>query len=188
MKALQHLFGFFLYSLRHSQVRMAVRVSGVVWVLCLIVLIFSIPVFYRHEKIQQELNSRIEERELMKRAGRVFGDYARMIERVNAIEKKWSASTGQAQLIQELNRLCARNDLKMISDDFEPERSGQAEDRLTQEVVVRGSYSDFRRFLLDVEGLPTLTVVTETRLESGGNKPGLVRATLRLVTYQGQRS
>lgn len=178
-------FGEFLpHAIRHPKVRMALRVlAGLCCLDLLVAAFFFCPAAWRHHQLAGGIaayrNSQREAAEARQRALQ----YGELLQRVSVLEEKWKAPAAQSALISAVNRFASRNGLRVVSQDFESEKTKTGVESLNQEISLQGSYRALRGFLADLEDLGTLTVVEQTRLERAGQGGNSLRAVLKLRTF-----
>jgi len=100
------------------------------------------------------------------------------------IEKKLQHNAGQADLVQSLTQLAARYHVQVLSQSFD---EGKPVDRylaLRVDLALQGSYPALRNYIGDLALLNEWVAVEETRLERVKGGPGLIKASLHLITYR----
>jgi hypothetical protein len=175
---------FIVDVLGHPKVKRAAWTAVISLTLDLLILVFFwYPAARVHGEVQREISRYRQAREEASRARATVEIYAGLEKRVSVLESKWQEPVSQSDLIGSLGRLASRDKLKVVSQDFDLAATPGAGKFFKQNLSLDGSYPSLRRFLADLEGLPTLTVVKQARLERTGEKDGRLRANLQLSTY-----
>lgn len=184
MTRLLELKDFFIYSLKHPKVRLAATAALSLAALNLaLVAFYWVPSAWRHHQAASAIESLRRSRLEAEQAGDLFRRYQDLLKRAGVLEAKWKTPASQSSLVGALDRLAAKNGLKVLSQDFNAGTSKKGGTVLEENLSVVGAYPSLRHFLADLEGLKTLTVVEEARLERAEEEGGRVRAILKLSTF-----
>lgn len=146
-------------------------------------LIIAEPEYDKHQsaaletaKLREKIKSKIQTIELSK-------SYLNNIKNIEAIEEKLAAEGGQAVFVNSLMVLAKSNNIKVLDSSYKDEDESRGFIRQNQEVMLEGTYIDIKHFIYDVQMLPTLTIIHETRLEPIKGLSQL-KASLTLKTYR----
>jgi hypothetical protein len=183
MSFYRQVLEFFFYSLKHPKVKLATGAAVFFLVLDLILFCFFwLPVALQNHRLQKGIEDHQKEVLEISRAQALADRYEYISKRVNILESKWASPVSQSELIRSLDRLAAREGLKVISQDFDLHPSVGNGECFIQNITLIGNYRSLRKFLDDLEDLSTLTLVEQARLERVGDGAH-VRANLVLTTY-----
>jgi hypothetical protein len=184
MKPLLAFPVFFRYALLHPKVKRAALAASFFLVLDLVLLaVFWGPAAFRYYRLEKGIEDFRQAEKTTQQAREEAQLYGQLVKRVKVLESKWDTAVTQSGLIKSLTKLSAKNGLKVVSQDFDVAAARGGGRSFKQNLALVGTYTSLRRFLEDLENLPTLTVVQQARLERVGEAGGQVRAILQLCTY-----
>jgi hypothetical protein len=185
MIPLRQLGGFFRDAWKHPKVR---RASGAALAFAgvdlLILAAFWMPAAWEHHRLEKALEDDRNAKLEASQAREFVLGYVRLSRLAEILEAKWKTPVTQAGLVESLTRTAALHRLKVLSQDFDEKSLPEGGTALEQNLSLSGDYASLREFLGSLESLPTLTVVSQARLERVGSSGGKVQATLLLLTYQ----
>lgn len=186
MSFIIQVFDFFLYSLKHPRVKRVVVVLTVLLVVDIFLLgVYWWPAAWHHHEIQKQIDDYISRKAEAQQVGEMAGLYTLLLKRVKTLESKLQTASTQSELIESLTRLASQNGLRIISQDFDTTKNNRAGfTSFKQNITLAGGYSSIRRYMIDLENLPTLTIVQQARLERAGDTNNQVRATFQLLTFE----
>jgi len=179
----RQIMEFCFYSLKHPRVKIAAMAVGFIFGVNLILFgFFYMPVALRNHQLQKAIDDHQNKISEINREQALIGRYENLSKRVSFLETKWAASNSQSELIRSLDRLAAKEGLKIVSQDFDLQPSGTGGKCFVQNITLLGNYKSLKIFLDELENLPTLTLVEQARLERVG-EGAQIRANLELTTY-----
>lgn len=100
------------------------------------------------------------------------------------LEQKLNAAGGQSDLVKGFERIAAKRNVRIIATAYEEAKPQGAYSPLYLDVGLQASYASLREFLADIHALPVWIEIQELNLESTRERPGLIKANLRLLTYR----
>ncbi len=185
MISVRLLGGFILDAWKHRKVRRAAW-AALAFALAdfLILVFFWMPAAWGHHQLEKAIGDNRSARLEAAHARETTEAYERLSRLAGALEIKWKTPVTQAGLVESLTRSAARHRLRILSQDFEVKSLPEGGMAFEQNLSLAGDYASLREFLGGLDGLPTLTVVSQARLEREGAAGGEVRANLLLLTYQ----
>ncbi len=101
-----------------------------------------------------------------------------------ALEQKLNAATGQADMVKHLERLAVQRRVRIVSQAYEEGKTKSEYAPLYLDIGLQANYASLREFLADIHTLPAWVEVQEMNLERSREHPGLIKASLRLLTYR----
>jgi hypothetical protein len=126
-------------------------------------LVLGVPVLWEHSRLENSI-ARLRTSHLDSlRAVEERAAYDHLLKRCGELEAKWDRRVTPSLLVGSLAELAARQGLKVLSQDCQRKESPVPCYRQT--LTLQGSYRSWRGFLGALEDLPTLTEVSETRLD-----------------------
>jgi len=173
-----------LFSLRHPRVRASIAVFVGAVLLLVAEVIYWWPTSVSAEKTGAEIEARrqaIFNADLNVQLAHASG---LAVQQVALIERKLEASATQAILVQNLEALARRHNIKIISEAYEEGKTKDGYSSFVHELTLQAGYPELRNFIVGIQGLPTFTVVQEAMLGSVSNSPA-IRMQLNLITYRG---
>lgn len=178
------LKGDLLFSLRHP----LVRTNIVVFVMSMLLLaVVGSGYWWPTKEASESLRTKINDkrREIFNagfsvKLAQVSG---RAAQQVGKIESKLVASTTQAVLVQNLEDLAHRHNVKIISEAYEEGKSNEGYSSFVHELTLQAAYPDLRSFISGLQKLPTFTIVQEAMLGRSSNSHA-IKAQLNLITYR----
>ncbi len=174
---------FCFYSLKHPRVKVAAVAAIFIFGVNLILfLFFCMPAALQNHRLQRAIDDHQSKILEINRAQTLADRYENLSKRVSVLETKWASPNTQSELIRSLDRLAAKEGLKVVSQDFDLQPSGGSGKCFVQNITLTGNYVSLKKFLDELENLPTLTLVEQARLERIGEGVQ-VRANLELTTY-----
>jgi len=102
---------------------------------------------------------------------------------IPGIEKKMIAPHVQTSLVVHLGALAKRHQLQILGERYGEVRHPGRYRVLTLDMDLMGRYPALRGFLVDLNRLPTWTLVRAGRITAIPGPPGWIKAHLRLATY-----
>lgn len=173
------------FALRHPVLRRMLYVlGGVTLAAVLVILAYLLPAWQEQGRLDHDL-ARMR-KQLAERRGRA--DLVKAVERasgqIELIEKKLDARGVQLTLVNQLNQLARRNGIRIASESFDEGKVQDGYAPLFHELTVEGGYAGLRRFLADLEHMPTFSVVREASIAPIGEGTQQLKVHLRMVTYR----
>ncbi len=108
---------------------------------------------------------------------------AHAVLQVAQIEKKLDASVTQAVLVQNLEALARRHNVKIISEAYEDGKPIDGYSSLVHELTLQAGYPELRSFIAGLQGLPTFTVV-QGAVFGRSSTSIAIRLQLDMITYR----
>ena len=171
-------------AVRHPKVRKAlVTFLGFLAADLVLMVVLWAPAAIRHHQLKKGIGEYHRAQEEALSAQETAAHYQELVRSTGSLLGQWENPVNQSGLIQSLTRLAAKSELKIISQDFDTAVSKGGGHLFKQNLSLAGTYGELRRFLADIENLPNLTVVEQTRLERAGEGGSQLRAFLQLCTY-----
>lgn len=174
----------FLFSLRHPRVRASI---AALMVSVLLLVITGYGYWWPAREAVESLRTRIDDKrqevfnaDFSAKLAQVSG---RAAQQVVLIEHKLDASATQAVLVQNLEALARRHNVKIISEAYEEGKSKDGYSSFVHELTLQAAYPDLRSFISGLQELPTFTVVQEAMLGHSASSFA-IKAQLNLITYR----
>ncbi len=101
-----------------------------------------------------------------------------------ALEQKLNAASGQADMVKSLERIATKHHVRIVSQAYEEGKIKNEYSPLYLDISLQANYASLREFLADIHTLPVWVEVQEMNLERSREHPGLIKASLRLLTYR----
>lgn len=111
-------------------------------------------------------------------------DFRRLNAQLDSMTRRFAASVERSELVERVAAMSARAGTRIIhgANSFGLARNGVVP--VLQDITVEGSYSQVRDFIGELAVIETLTLIRNAELTANAEGT-LVRAQLRLVTYNG---
>lgn len=173
------------FGMRHPLVRRTMYVLMASVALTLAMLLgYAIPAWREHARLEAALDS---QRQLVAER-RQHADLVETVKRTNAeigkIEKKLDARGVQITLVKALSQLARQNGIRILDSSYDEGKAQNGYAPLFHELTVEGGYSGLRQFLIDLDKMPTFSLVREASLSPAGEGTSRLKAHLRMVTYR----
>lgn len=172
------------YSLRHPIIKIGVVMSAIA-----VITAMTVGALYwwpAYSEIQT-LNGLIKEkrRQIIDeiRTAQIYEAYSSAAKQVAVFEKKLNSHAGQAGLVNNIDRLAIKRNVRIVSEAYDEGKEKDGYMPLYLDLTVQGDYQGLREFFLDVHTLPTWSFIEEASLSRLQGTEDLVKAQLRLITY-----
>lgn len=172
------------YAFRHPAIRLGVLAGALsLAVAAGVGTAYWWPEFKSRAALEESLNSerkRIVESMHVRRLEAAYRTARRDLKKLDA---KLRTEIKQAELVENLGRLAARNRIKILSETYEEQSAKGGFRALNQELNLLGGYGALRSFMAGIRRLPTWTIVRSARLERSQKDRNMVKAKLRIATF-----
>ena len=185
MREAKALLHYLLFFARHPLVKL-----GTVASLCSLLIVLSVgfgywwPIERGYSELLRETETKRKEMVNSVRAADINRSYSYSAKQIEVLEKKLNVEAAQTDLVKHLSALAKKQNIKIISEMYEEGQAQKGYVPLHLDLNLQGSYSALRRFISDLQSLPTWTYVREGTLSGSQEGVGVLKAHLRLVTYR----
>ena len=166
-----------LYSLRHPLIKTGMVASGVAITLVIV------EFFGYWMPVRNDIN-RLSESVNLERKRIIDDAYLRAIKQLSEVDKKINSPVGHADLVNNIDNLATHRKLTIITESYDEGKEINGYTPLYMELSLQGEYQGMNEFLVDINSLPTWTVVGEGAISRLAGQQDLVKAQLRLITYR----
>lgn len=171
------------YAGRHAGIRLALLcLSGSLLLLLLSTAIWG-PLYYRYSGLQHEVQAMISTMAEHEKNRKFSSIYARSKQSMHEISLKLNRKLNQSEHVKQLDKMLRDRRINVINEVYDSEKLTQGYTRLSQELLLQGGYKELRQFLMDLDSLPSWTVVQEIRIEKNTASGANIKAGLKMVTY-----
>lgn len=168
---------------RHPGVRVGIIASMICLVLMLGSLAFWLPAFMTNTGLVSDVQQQrdiISQYEYNKKFSSL---YARSKRTFQSINNKLNAKHSQSAHVKQLDKMLRSRQIKVLNEVYDSEKTAAGYTRLSQELSLQGNYGELRKFMIELNRLPSWTIVQELRIEKQHTYSGMIKAVLKLVTY-----
>jgi len=184
MSRLRLLFAGLRYALKHPWARTAQVFLLILLVLNGAVLSYWWPAHREHQMLTARIDSQRRAMVEARRATDIAHAYAVARSSVSLLEQKLDVSGGQADLVTSLGKLATKRHVRIASQAYEEGKAKNEYLPLYLTIGLQADYLSLREFLADLNSLPAWVEIQEMNLEQAREHPGLLKASLRLLTYR----
>lgn len=174
----------FRYAMRHPAVRLAGLGLGIGFLFTLAALVYWVPEYQEYTGLDEKISSQRKQIYVSEQGKRIAELYNRSKKTLNKLDKKLAANKSQADHVKLLDKMLRNRRLTVVNETFETEKLDDGYVRLSQELSIQGDYSNLRKFLIDLDRLPTWTVVQDLRIEKLHSYGSKVKAVVRMATWR----
>ncbi len=174
-----------LYSLRHPLIKTGMVASGVAITLVIVEFFgYWMPVRNDINRLSESVN--LERKRIIDdaRSVQIHNAYLRAIKQLSEVDKKINSPVGHADLVNNIDNLATHRKLTIITESYDEGKEINGYTPLYMELSLQGEYQGMNEFLVDINSLPTWTVVGEGAISRLAGQQDLVKAQLRLITYR----
>lgn len=172
------------YAMNHP----GVKTTGLVMLACIVLLIIAliiwVPFYIKHLNLSSTIEGYRNSIYASQNEKRIAKIYSRSNKTVNKIYKKLGSKKGQAEHVKLLDKILQKRRLTVVNETFETEEREDGYFVLTQELAIHGDYLSLRKFILELDRLPTWTVVQALKIEKLHSYGSKVKAVLKMSTYR----
>lgn len=171
------------FSGRHPLVRVALFSVLVGFISLAVVLMAWAPAHLKNAKLENDVNT---QREIISKAeyNKKFSSlYARSKKTFHAINKKLNKQHSQSEHVKQLDKMLQKRRIRVVNEVYDSEKTPGGYTKLSQELSVQGDYGDLRRFIIELDGLPSWTIIQELRIEKLNSYSSKIKAVLKMATY-----
>ncbi|MDH5180203.1 MAG: type 4a pilus biogenesis protein PilO [Gammaproteobacteria bacterium] len=172
------------YALRHPVVRLSAYAWGGGLLVAVCATLYWMPKYTAWLELDKQVSAQRQQIYTNERQQRIADLLARSRKSFQTLEKKLSSGRSQSDHVKELDKLLRNRRLTVMNETFTTTSLEGGYVRLTQELSVQGDYLDLRKFLLDLDRLPSWTVVQDIRIEKLHSYGSRIKAVLKMATYR----
>ena len=136
---------------------------------------------YSYVSRQNDLRSEIR---YLKQSVKGVERYGVALEVIRILENRLSSSATQIAIAEHVNALARRSGVSIDASTFKTEVYDGGVKKSHQEIILSGSYSRLRSFIIGLSELPTLTVPSEVLIQKAPDKSANLNARIHLISYQ----
>lgn len=185
MKNLKNILYRLRYALRHPVLRAGVIATLAVLSSALLVsLAWWAPLKLEQWKNIEALDAKQLELREAKRASAISQANRNAQTTVALIEKKLHAEMNQAQAVQLLSKLAARQKVRVLSQSFETGKKQDQIEALYIDLTLLGDYGGIRGMLAELPKMNGWIEVLAANFDSAGQGGGQVKCQLTLAVYR----
>lgn len=184
MSRFQSWFADLRYAARHPWAKAALVCLLISLVFNGAVLAYWWPAHREHQTLTTRVDSQRRAIVDARRATDIARAYEAARSNVSLLEQKLNVSGGQADLVTSLGRLATKRHVRIASQAYEEGKVKNEYLPLYLNIGLQADYSSLREFLADLFTLPVWVEIQEMNLEQTREHPGLIKASLRLLTYR----
>jgi Tfp pilus assembly protein PilO len=185
MKSLKKILYRLRYALRHPLLRAGVIATLAVLLASLLVaLAWWGPMKLEQWKSIEALEAKQLELHEAKRASAISQANRNALTTVTLIEKKLHAEMNQAQAVQLLSQLAARQKVRVLSQSFETGKKQEQIEALYIDLTLLGDYRGIRGMLAELPKMDGWIEVLAANLDSAAKGGAQVKCQLTLAVYR----
>ncbi len=184
MNRLQPLLKSWRYAARHRSIRAALASLLFLLLATAIALGFWWPAQRERQALITDIETQRKAAIDAMHAADVARAYRNAKLAADLLEQKLNAVGGQADLVKSIERVAAKCHVRIVSQAYEEGKLKNTYPPLYLDIGLQANYSALREFLMDLGGLPVWVEIQEINLERSREHPGLIKASLRLLTYR----
>lgn len=184
MKVAHPLAENIFYSLRHPFIKAGMAAGGFTIILAIVVCFgYWMPMRNDINSLTESVN--YERKRIIDdtRSVQIYSAYLSAIKQLKAIDKKINGSIGHADLVNNIDNLAMSRKITIISESYDEGKEKNGYTPLYMELALQGDYQGLNEFIIDIQSLPTWTVVGEGSISRLEGQRDFVKAQLRLITY-----
>ena len=184
MNRLRSLLENLRYAARHPLIK--VTATGLLLLLMAVVLELGYwwPAYREHRTLIAQIETQRRAAVDALHAADVARAYRTAKSAAGVLEQKLNASSGQSDLVKSIERLAAKRHVRITSQAYEEGKAKSEYLPLYLDIGLQANYVSLREFLVDIHTLPMWVEVQEMAFERSREHSGLIKATLRLLTYR----
>lgn len=171
------------FSTRHPGVKFAITALIMSLLIALAAMAYWVPAYQGYAGLEEKISDQRNYIYTTEQNKKLAEFYARSKKSLHIMDKKLGSNKSQADHVKLLDKMLKKRRMKVVNETFETEKLTGGYVKLSQELSLQGDYGDLRRFLIDLDDLPTWTVVQELRIEKLHSYGSMIKAMLRMSTY-----
>lgn len=168
---------------RHPAVRMGLLSVALGFALLGIGLMFWLPAHFKNTSLENDVQAQREVIARNEQNTKFSSLYARSKKTFHAINRKLNRKHSQSEHVKQLDKMLRNRRITVVNEVYDSEKSSGGYTKLSQELSVQGDYADLRRFLVELDNLPSWTIVQDLRIEKLHSFGSKIKAVLKMVTY-----
>lgn len=184
MNRLRPLLENWRYATRHPVVKTALASLMLLLIMVGIASAYWWPADREHRSLMARIDTLRRAAVEAMQAADVARAYRAVQSAVEVQEQKLNTPGGQADLVKSIERIAVKRRVRIVSQAYEEAKVKGDFAALYLDIGLQADYPSLREFLADLHTLPVWIEVQEMNLERSREHSGLIKASLRLLTYR----